>query len=134
MLVTFIGTADAFNSAGRNHSAYLVESPGCAPLMIDFGATSLAGLKKLGREPAEIGAFLITHLHGDHIGGFPFLFIDSMYNVKRTTPLSIAGPLHTKARIEEQLRIAYGRVADEVVPGGVDVRELRAGSSAEING
>src|SRR5262245_31134649 len=127
MRITFVGTGDAFNSAGRNHSAYLVESPGCPPLMIDFGATSLAGLRKLGREPSEIGAFVITHLHGDHVGGFPFLFIDSMYNVTRSTPLSILGPRFTQERLENALRVAYGRVADEPVPGGVEVRELIAG-------
>lgn len=134
MRITFVGTADAFNAAGRNHSAYLIESPGCAPLMIDFGATSLAGLRKLGREPAEIGAFAITHLHGDHVGGFPFLFIDSMYNVARTMPLVILGPRFTPERLERALRVAYGRVADEPMPGGIEVRELIAGAEVELAG
>jgi ribonuclease BN (tRNA processing enzyme) len=132
--ITFVGTGDAFNSAGRNHSCYLIESTGCPPVMIDFGATALAALRQRGREPTEISAFVITHLHGDHIGGFPFLFIDAMYNMRRATPLLIVGPAGIKERVMEFLRIAYGRVANEPVPGGVEIREILPGESADIFG
>lgn len=134
MRITFIGTGDAFNSAGRNHSCYLIESTGSPAAMIDFGATSLAALRQRGREPTEIELFLVTHLHGDHVGGFPFLFIDAMYHRRRSTPLLIVGPAGTEARVREFLRIAYGRVADEPVPGGVEIREILPGETVNIFG
>ena len=49
-----VGSSDAFNSMGRSHSCYWLEGQGFGPLMIDFGATSLMALRRVGREPREL--------------------------------------------------------------------------------
>jgi glyoxylase-like metal-dependent hydrolase (beta-lactamase superfamily II) len=59
-------------------NAYLVRRPGQAPILVDAGAGGglgatagklAAALAGIGIDPADIGTILLTHLHGDHIGG-----------------------------------------------------------------
>ncbi|MBM4336771.1 MAG: MBL fold metallo-hydrolase [Deltaproteobacteria bacterium] len=89
--VLFIGTGDAFNSGGRRNSAILVREHG-RTLLLDCGPTTLAGLSELGVDPLEIDAIALSHFHGDHIAGVPFLLLDYQYQHPRDRPLSILGP------------------------------------------
>jgi ribonuclease BN (tRNA processing enzyme) len=132
--LTVIGSADAFNSAGRSHSCYLVEAERAQPMMVDFGATALSALRRAGREPTEIDAFMITHLHGDHIGGFPFLLIDGMFNLLRSVPMEIVGPVMTEERLLSVFRVEYGEVADFQKPFDVHVSEIEPGQEISIAG
>jgi ribonuclease BN (tRNA processing enzyme) len=56
---------------------------------------------------AAIDAILLSHLHGDHFGGVPFLLMDACYNATRRTPLTIAGPAGTKLRLMDTLGCLY---------------------------
>ena len=69
-------------------------------------------LAKLGIDHNDIDAVLLTHLHGDHCGGVPFLLLDAMLGAKRRRPLTIAGPRDCEARlvqITEALSAAHER-------------------------
>ena len=46
-----------------------------------------------------IDAVAITHLHGDHFGGLPFVILDARFR-RRTATLTIAGPPGTRARVD----------------------------------
>ena len=96
--VTVVGSGDSFGSGGRFHTCFLVDAPGIR-FCIDFGASSLIALQRLGIPHNTIDAVLLTHLHGDHCGGIPFLLVDAMLAAKRTRPLTIAGPRETTARM-----------------------------------
>jgi len=119
-----VGSADAFNGAGRAHSCYLLEAEGAQPIMIDFGATALARVKQLPRNPDQLAGILVTHLHGDHIGGIPFLLIDAMFRTRRQAPLHILGPVGTAAALGELMRVTYGPVADYTKPFEFVVEEM----------
>jgi len=45
-----------------------------------------------GLDPGEIAAVFISHLHGDHFGGLPFLILDGQFS-RRTRPLTLVGRL-----------------------------------------
>lgn len=113
--VTFVGTGDAFGSGGRLQTCILITAPGIR-FAIDFGASSLIGLRRQSIDPNSLDAILLTHLHGDHCGGLPFLLLDAMLGSKRSTPLTVIGPVGTKAHVE--------RMQDALFPGS-DVMEPR---------
>jgi ribonuclease BN (tRNA processing enzyme) len=98
--VTFVGSGDAFGAGGRFQTCFLVDAPGTR-YAIDFGASSLIALNKLGIEHNSIDAILLTHIHGDHCGGVPFMLMDAMLGAKRERPLTIAGPRETKAMLAD---------------------------------
>ena len=132
--VTVVGSADAFNAAGRGHSCYLLEADGARPVMVDFGATALFGLRRVGWRPNDVAAFVFTHLHGDHIGGFPYLVIDALFNDPRPEPLRVVGPVGTEARLMALLEATYG---DAILDGRdltLQFVEIPAGSTHGVVG
>ncbi len=96
--VTFVGSGDAFGSGGRFNTCIMVDGAGVR-FTIDFGATSLTALNQLGVEHNSIDAVLLTHMHGDHFGGLPFMLLDAMLGARRDRPLTIAGPKTLEARV-----------------------------------
>jgi len=106
--VTFVGCGDAFGSGGRFNTCFLVTTPKLR-FAIDFGATSLVALNQLGIDHNTIDAVVLTHFHGDHCGGVPFMVLDAMLGAKRQSPLAIIGPRDTRARITA--------MADALLPG-----------------
>jgi ribonuclease BN (tRNA processing enzyme) len=98
--VRFVGSGDSFGSGGRFQTCILVDGPQ-SRFAIDFGTSSLIALAQQGIEHNSIDAILLTHLHGDHCGGVPFLLIDAMLGAKRARPLIIAGPRDLQRRMGE---------------------------------
>ena len=98
--VRFVGSGDSFGSGGRFQTCILVDGPR-SRFAIDFGTSSLIALARQGIEPNSLDAIILTHLHGDHCGGVPFLLIDAMLAAKRTRPLTIAGPRDLRRRMDE---------------------------------
>ncbi|HET7049664.1 MAG TPA: MBL fold metallo-hydrolase [Solirubrobacteraceae bacterium] len=103
--VQFIGSGDAFASGGRFQACLRVEG-GPEPLLIDCGATTLVALKRAGIDPASIGWVALSHLHGDHFAGIPWLILDGQFG-GRAMPLEIAGPPGTQERVERTFEALY---------------------------
>jgi len=97
--VRFVGSGDSFGSGGRFQTCIVVDGPQ-SRFAIDFGASSLIALAQQSIEPNSLDAIVLTHLHGDHCGGVPFLLIDAMLGSKRTRPLTIAGPRDLRRRMD----------------------------------
>jgi ribonuclease BN (tRNA processing enzyme) len=112
MRVQFAGSGDAFGSGGRLQACIHVQA-GDQPVLVDCGATSLVALKAQGLDPNAVCAVAISHLHGDHFGGLPFLILDGQFS-GRTTPLQIAGPPGTGARLAGAMEALF--------PGSSQVR------------
>lgn len=116
--VTVLGSGDAFGAGGRLNSAYLVESAG-ATFLVDCGTTVLQALKRAGVDPARIDFVVLSHLHGDHFGGVPFLFMDFLYESRRARPITIYGPPTTERRVRALFGALYERQARDPLPFGV---------------
>ena len=78
----------------------MVDGP-ASRFAIDFGTSSLIALAQQGIEPNSLDAILLTHLHGDHCGGVPFLLMDAMLASRRTRPLTVAGPRDLRRRMDD---------------------------------
>jgi ribonuclease BN (tRNA processing enzyme) len=103
--VKFLGSGDAFASGGRFQACLHLDG-GAEPFLIDCGATALVALKRAGIDPASIGWVALSHLHGDHFAGLPWLILDGQF-AKRTMPLVVAGPVGTRERIERTFEALY---------------------------
>lgn len=128
MDVTVLGSGDAFGSGGRFHSAYVVEVEG-ASFLLDCGPSVLQSAKRVSWNLAELDAVVLTHLHGDHFGGVPFLFMEYKYEAPRTRPLLICGPEGTERRVQKLFDACYEQTASEPLPFPVEYRELSVGES-----
>jgi len=131
--VTFLGSGDAFCSAGRSQAAYLVQAGG-ATVLLDCGATTLAALKRAGCRSESIDTIFLSHLHGDHFAGLPFFFLEYVYQEPRRRPLRIAGPPGTEARVADLFRAMYRDSAAEELPYPLEFVELQPGAPADVCG
>ncbi len=104
--LTFVGSGDAFAGGGRFQTCLHLEADGTEPLLIDCGATTLIALKRLGIDPSALGWVALSHLHGDHFGGLPWLILDGQF-AKRTKPLTITGPSGTEERMSRTFEALY---------------------------
>lgn len=108
MRLTVVGSGDAFGSGGRFNSCFLITT-GNRSLALDFGASSLVALKTHKIDPAGIDGIFLSHLHGDHFGGLPFLLLDFQFLSRREKPLAIAGPPGTRDRLDAACEVLFPR-------------------------
>jgi len=122
--LTFLGSGNAFTPSGRYWSSFLANGR----YLFDAPPTLLPHLKRLGRSPSDLSVVFISHLHGDHFMGLPFLFLDYLYMSPRKDDLYVAGPPGTESFIEgfidrcfpnlSQAETDYRRLYIEVDPRG----------------
>ena len=105
MKVRFLGSGDAFGSGGRFQTCIHVES-GASQLVLDCGASSLIAMRRFGVDPQAIDTVILSHLHGDHFGGVPFLVLDGQFK-RRTRPLLVAGPPGVEKRVREAMEVFF---------------------------
>ncbi len=103
--VRFVGSGDAFGSGGRLQACILLDSLD-GKLLLDCGTSSLIGMKRFGLDPGEVGFVILTHLHGDHFAGLPFMIIDGHFS-HRDLPLVIAGPSGTQTRVLAAMEVLF---------------------------
>jgi ribonuclease BN (tRNA processing enzyme) len=125
--VTFAGCGDAFGSGGRYQACIHLHQHNGPIFILDCGATSLSALKRLGLDPSDIRAVFISHLHGDHFGGLPFLILDGQF-ADRHGPLTIAGPRGVADRLHQLMEAMFPGSTN--VPGRFDVEVVELGSES----
>jgi ribonuclease BN (tRNA processing enzyme) len=104
--VRVLGCSDAFSSGGRLFPAFLVQSRS-ATFLIDCGPTVLVGMKRLGLDADMLDAVLISHFHGDHFGGMPFLEIELAIMRRRKRALLVGGPPGVEDRVHTLINACY---------------------------
>jgi ribonuclease BN (tRNA processing enzyme) len=128
-----LGAGDAFGSGGRRQSSYLVCGSSTTFLM-DAGPTLLSALKDVGRSTSDIDFILLSHLHGDHFAGIPFLLMEYLYEQPRTRELTIAGPAGTEGRIRECFHAMYRASSSQPLPFPLRFITMVAGEPLTLGG
>ena len=105
MQLRFVGCGDALGSGGRFNTCFHVTGAR-TNFLIDCGASSLPALKRLRIARDAIDLILITHFHGDHFGGLPFLLLDAQFT-RRSRPLVIAGPQGIEAKLANLMEALF---------------------------
>lgn len=106
MDLTFLGSANAFAAEGRYWSSFIVDGK----YVFDAPPTLLPHLKQLGVSLPDIEVIFITHQHGDHFVGLPFLMLEYVYMTERTRDLTIVGPPGCEAWLEDFAERVYPNV------------------------
>jgi ribonuclease BN (tRNA processing enzyme) len=106
MNLTIIGCGDAFGSGGRFNTCFMLETAK-AVLLVDCGASSMSALNARQIDTNRIDGIVLSHLHGDHFGGLPFLLLNAQFLARRDKPLLIAGPPGTRERVDALLEACF---------------------------
>jgi ribonuclease BN (tRNA processing enzyme) len=130
--VHVVGSGDAFGSGGRFQTCLFVEGR-AGRLLVDCGATSLVALRRAGVDPNTIDAVALTHLHGDHFGGLPFVILDAQFR-RRTAPLAIAGPPGTRERLDAAMEVFFPGSTAVTRRFAVEYVELTDGVTRDVSG
>jgi len=133
LTVTIVGCGDAFGSGGRRNTCFHLQAGDCR-FFVDFGASSMTGVNALGIDTNAVDAIILSHLHGDHFGGIPFLILHAHFVTGRTAPLTIAGPPGTEARIRAAQEVLFPE--STTIDLGFDLRflEMQPGGTATVCG
>jgi ribonuclease BN (tRNA processing enzyme) len=105
-----LGCGDAFGSGGRFQTCFMVTArDGCC--LIDCGATAMVAMRRFGADPDQLETVFISHLHGDHFAGLPFLLLQQHFVSRRKRPLTVVGPPGTRLRLLAALDVMFAGAA-----------------------
>jgi ribonuclease BN (tRNA processing enzyme) len=131
MRLTIIGSGDAFGSGGRFNTCFHLAA-GAHNVLIDCGASSHVAFRVHGIDPNTIDAIILSHLHGDHFGGIPFLLIDGQYLARRERALTIAGPPGTRDRVAAALEVFFPASSKTQWRFPLDVFDIPVGVPTDV--
>jgi ribonuclease BN (tRNA processing enzyme) len=91
----FLGTGNAFAAEGSAFNSFVLNGR----YLFDSGPTVLQQIRRAKMNPDDLEVILISHFHGDHFFGLPFLFLE-FWRRDRRKELTIAGPPGIEERAE----------------------------------
>jgi ribonuclease BN (tRNA processing enzyme) len=81
---------------------------------VDCGADALVSMRRCGVEPESIEAVAVTHLHGDHFGGLPFLLLHARHVARPPSAIRVVGPRGIEARTLAALDALYDHASESL--------------------
>ena len=106
IMVTLLGTGSPPPVMNRFGPSILVEAGG-GKFLFDAGRGALQRLAQLGVRWQDVDGLFLTHLHSDHVVGFPDLWLTGwLVGAGRNRPLHVWGPRGTR-KMMSHLEQAY---------------------------
>lgn len=125
--LTFIGTGNAFAPGGLCWNGFVANER----VLFEAPPSALMALQKLAIDPNTLETVLLSHHHGDHFMGLPFLVLYWKYR-GRTAPVTIVGPPETEAIARQMTERVYPSLFD--VPFDIQWVEAAAGKAITLPG
>ena len=125
--VTLLGTGDPRPVMEHFGPSILVEAAD-EKFIFDVGRGALQRLTQLGIAYDQIDGVFFTHLHSDHIVGFPDLWLTGWLISRRERPLRVFGPEGTRQMLEHLTQAYSFDIAIRITDDGV----AESGSQFEI--
>ena len=133
MRLTIVGCGDAFGSGGRFNTCFHLEAAD-KRFLIDCGASTHVALNARGIDANTIDAIILSHLHGDHFAGIPFLLLQAQFLNPRERPLLIAGPPGSTERITTLVEACFPRASKNKWRFPWSVTEIPVGVPTNVLG
>ena len=125
--LSFVGTGNAFAPGGLCWNGFVLNER----FLFEAPPQALQSLNRMGMDPNDLDSVILSHHHGDHFLGLPFLLLHWKY-FGRVRPVVIVGPPGTR-----ELAMS---IAERVYPGiaemkfAVDWREVAPGETTAVAG
>jgi len=133
MRLIIVGCGDAFGSGGRFNTCFHLQAAG-KTFLVDCGASTHVALGVRGIDPNTIDAIILSHLHGDHFGGLPFLLLHGQFLSPRERPLLFAGPPGSTERITAAIEVFFPRSSKNKWRFPWSVTEIPVGVPTDVLG
>ncbi|WP_320174185.1 ribonuclease Z [Maridesulfovibrio sp.] len=104
MKCTFLGVGSAFDAKQTNVSVLVTAEE--RTLLLDCGFNAGHQCMRALQDPSLLDAVWISHFHGDHFFGLPFLF-GSFLTSGRTKEVHVCGPLGIEDKVVRLIDLAY---------------------------
>ncbi|HJM66976.1 MAG TPA: MBL fold metallo-hydrolase [Candidatus Thalassarchaeaceae archaeon] len=113
-----LGSGNAFCPPGRFHSCMLLDER----VLIDAPPTILHQLQTNNISSSQITDLLITHWHGDHVFGLPFLLLDRRFISDREGKSRLRIHLHPNGieRMKKICELAFPNSLEQVIEERVE--------------
>lgn len=102
--------------------------------MLECGPGVLAGMKRMGIPTDAPDVVLVSHLHGDHFGGIPFLFLEYLFENPRERPLTLVGPPTILERSLSLYAALYRELQSFELPFEIKTIEMQPGDRIAVAG
>ena len=98
-----LGSSAALSDAQHDYTHFLLQGEhGRAPILIDCGSNPMNKFPHFDVDYNSIEDVILTHVHADHVGGYPNMLIE-MWLLGRRAPLRVYGLDHCLSRIENMM-------------------------------
>ena len=108
--IVILGSGNAFAHGNQFQSAHYIEFSQKSKILLDCGPSILQAIQTSEVNVDDLEYLLISHLHGDHIAGIPFLLLHYKFVTQRTNPLHIIGPPGLKEQLEYLIKGNYPNI------------------------
>jgi ribonuclease BN (tRNA processing enzyme) len=128
--VLFTGVGNAFTEGGLSWSGVLVDSN----VLLDAPPSTMPKLLAHAIDPDGIDAVLLSHFHGDHFAGLPFLLLHLAARSNRRREITIAGPPGVRDRVNDLIRVTGIGVERDPPPFERRFVDVRDGLTLDVAG